>query len=189
MGSNQKEEAIQKAKELVELKPIYLDTETTGFGQDDEVVDISVVAHDGAILIDTLVKPQKRIPLDATRIHSITNELVKDAPAWIEIWPELQSIFAYKLVGIYNAEFDIRLMRQSLAIFDVRWSPGFAEDFCIMNLYAKYYGEWSDYHKSHTWQSLEKAARQSRIMLPNTHRAKDDASLARAVLHHMAGID
>ena len=56
MGSNHKEEAIQNAKKLVELKPIHLDSETTGFGQDDEVVDISVVAHDGAILIDTLVK-------------------------------------------------------------------------------------------------------------------------------------
>ena len=58
MGSNQKEEAIQKAKELVDLKPIYLDSETTDFGQDDEVVDISVVANDGAILNDTLVKSQ-----------------------------------------------------------------------------------------------------------------------------------
>ena len=58
MGSNHKEEEIQKAKELLELKPIYLDTETTGFGQYDEVVDISVVANDGAILNDTLVKSQ-----------------------------------------------------------------------------------------------------------------------------------
>ena len=53
MGSNHKEEAIQNAKKLVELKPIHLDSETTGLGQDDEVVDISVVAHDGAILNDT----------------------------------------------------------------------------------------------------------------------------------------
>jgi len=56
-----------------------------------------------------------------------------------------------------------------------------------MDLYASYYGDWNDFHQSYTWQSLGKAGKQCGISLPNTHRAKDDANLARTVLNFIAG--
>jgi DNA polymerase-3 subunit epsilon len=180
-------EAIQTAKEWVTKKPVYLDTETTGIKANDSIVEITVLDHDGSALIDTLVKPMGRIPADATRIHSITNEMVKSAPLWEDVWPEVEAILSGRVVGIYNADFDLRLIHQTHKSHWMQWQkPEGSEVFCIMKLYAQYYGQWNSRHGNYRWQSLDAAGRQCGIPLPNTHRARDDTLLARAVLLHMA---
>jgi DNA polymerase III epsilon subunit-like protein len=55
-----------------------------------------------------------------------------------------------------------------------------------MQLYAQFYGEWDIHRNIWRWQSLEKAGHRFNIPLRNSHRAKDDAILARAVLHEIA---
>ena len=42
--------AILVARQKIALKPIYLDTETTGLGPDAEIVDICLLEHDGSVL-------------------------------------------------------------------------------------------------------------------------------------------
>ena len=58
----------------------FFDTETTGLSDEDEIVHIAIVDIDGSVLIDTLVKPSKLIPSEATYIHNITNKMVEYAP-------------------------------------------------------------------------------------------------------------
>jgi hypothetical protein len=65
--------------------------------------------------------------------------------------------------------------------------PEGMRDFCIMKLYAQYYGQWNSRRGDYRWQSLDAAGRQCRIPLPNSHRAKDDALLTKAVLENLAG--
>jgi DNA polymerase III epsilon subunit-like protein len=146
-------DAIQEAEKFLDSHPIYLDTETTGTGLQDEIVEIAVIDHDGIILLDKLIKPKIKIPKEASQIHQITNELVRNAPTWADIWPDLKSVLSNREVAIYNAEFDLRLMRQSSLKYGLSWSSRFASEFCIMKLYARFYGEWSDYHQNYTWQS------------------------------------
>lgn len=179
--------AIERAKQLLARRPLYLDTETTGIHHWAEIVEISIADHDGRILFDSLVRPRRPIPAEAIQIHGISNEMVSDAPTWMEIWPQVQGVLAGRTVGIYNAEFDLRLMRQTHHLSQLRWRSIGANAFCIMKLYAQYYGDWNHRFRSYRWQSLEKAAVQCNTCLENTHRAKDDALLARAVLHHIAG--
>jgi DNA polymerase III subunit epsilon len=189
--NHQKErnDAIKVAQALLEQKPIYLDTETTGLEQSDEIVELAILDFDGRVLFDSLVRPKISIPAGATRVHRITDLMVKNAPTWAEVWPQIGAILAGRVTAIYNAEFDIRLMKQTAQKTSILWNPPYKASSCIMELYARYFGAWDEYHKSFTWQSLEKAAEQCKIDLPNTHRAKDDAILARAVLHRMAGED
>ncbi|HQF69216.1 MAG TPA: hypothetical protein PL171_06005, partial [Anaerolineaceae bacterium] len=52
----------ESARQILALKPVYLDTETTGIGSVDEIVEISVIDHDGAQLFSKLVKPTRPIP-------------------------------------------------------------------------------------------------------------------------------
>ena len=182
-------DAIKMAQALLEQKPIYLDTETTGLEQSDEIVELAIVDFDGRVLFDSLVRPKNSIPAGATRVHRITDLMVKNAPTWSEVWLQISAILAGRVTAIYNAEFDIRLMKQTAQKNSILWNPPYQANSCIMELYARYFGAWDEYHKSFTWQSLEKAAGHCKIALPNTHRAKDDAILARAVLHHMAGED
>ena len=179
-------EAILRAQQYLAAEPIYLDTETTGVRSNAEVIEIALVDHNGELLFTSLVRPQHSIPADATRIHGITNTLVADAPSWNMLWPQVEAILADKKIGIFNASFDLRLLRQSHHQAGLAW-PNFELDaFCIMKLYAQFYGDWDSYRQSWRWQSLDKAQRFCKIPLHNTHRAKDDALLARAVLHHVA---
>jgi DNA polymerase-3 subunit epsilon len=180
-------EAIRIARQLLSQNPVYLDTETTGVERNSEIVEICVLDDDEKILLETLVKPGGKIPPDATRIHGITSVMLVDAPAWPEVWLQTQSVLANRAVGIYNAEFDIRLMKQSHERNFMRWpsQPGFST-ICLMKLYAQFKGDWNSQRGSYRWHSLETARMHCKISLPNSHRAQADCRLARAVLHYMA---
>ncbi len=182
-----RKQAILTARQKLLLLPLYLDTETTGLERDSEVIEICIVNDQGQVIFDSLVRPSRPIPPDAMRVHGITNEMVKDAPTWLTVWPQVVTILAGQHVGIYNAEFDLRMMRQTHEHYGMPWPFNLPfQPFCIMKLYAQYYGEWNSRTGSYRWHSLDLAGQQCRIPLPNSHRARDDTFLARAILHHIA---
>jgi DNA polymerase III epsilon subunit-like protein len=90
------------------------------------------------------------------------------------------------LIVIYNNSYDLRLCRQSAKAHGVEpWAP--PETICAMELYAKFYGEWNDYHKSYRWQKQSDAAHQLGIEIPaDLHRAAADANLCRLIIEAMA---
>ena len=186
-NTKQRQEAIEEAKRIVSLKPVYFDTETTGTHNTAEIVEISFVDHNGIVILDTLIKPQSLIPEGATNVHHISNEMVASAPTWADAWPKIKGIISNQRLAIYNADFDLRLIKQTHLQAGLVWEPVGAKASCVMLLYAKFYGEWNEYRGNYKWQSLEKAGRQCQLEIPNSHRAKDDTLLTRAVLHFMAG--
>ena len=187
---NTRSQAIQSARQKLELLPLYLDTETTGTDRSSEIIEICIIDHDGTSLYQSLVKPASSIPAQTTQIHGITNEMVKNAPPWYKVWPEIETILFNRSIGIYNAEFDLRMLQQTHAKFRMPWRPTLlGNSFCIMKLYAQFYGEWDPIRGSYRWQSLETAGRQCKIPLLNTHRALDDARLAREVMHAIANTE
>ena len=181
-------EAIQIALAKLALGPVYLDTETTGTGPSDEVIEIGIVDDKGALLFESLVKPVGKVTPEARRVHAITDEMLAAAPRWMVVWPKVEAVLAGRTVCIYNADFDLRLSQQTHAKYKMRWLPlDGANFFCVMKLYAQFYGEWNARTGGYRWQSLEVASRQCKIALPNAHRTIADSLLTRALLHHMAG--
>jgi DNA polymerase-3 subunit epsilon len=180
-------EAIQIARDKIALHPLYLDTETTGNGPGDEIIQLAVLDDDGKVALESLVKPSIKINPEAQWVHGISDADLADAPRWFNVWPRLEPLLAGRTVGIYNADFDLRLIQQTNAKYRIRWSPENASFFCIMKLYAQFHGEWNPKTRGYRYQSLEMAGRQCRIHLPGVlHQACQDSLLARAVLHHMA---
>ncbi len=177
---------IHRVQRLLAQQPVYLDTETTGLSRTDEIVEICIVDHDGQVLLDSFVKPSRRIPAEVIRVHHITNAMVRNAPTWREIWPDVQAALSGRYIGIYNAVFDMRMIKQSHKQAGMTWQPLGARAFCIMNLYKEFYRAKSG---SNRRQSLTKAGKQCGISLQNTHRAKADTLLARAVMNYMGGIE
>lgn len=61
-----------------------VDTETTGVNEDDKIVELAIVhcQYGGApvIAFSSLINPGRPIPVEATAVHGITDEMVKDAP-------------------------------------------------------------------------------------------------------------
>lgn len=180
-----RQQAIYIARQRVKQKPVYIDTETTGLDRNAEIIEISIVDHDGTVLLDELVRPLRPIPAGAMAVHHITNEMVANAKNWNVLWPTIRSLLSGRVVGFYNEEFDMRMIQQTHAHFKLPWQESF-QTFCVMKLYAQYAGEWDPRHRSFRYFKLEDAGRQCRIALPNSHRATDDTLLTRALLHHIA---
>lgn len=180
MPSTQRTNAIKKARAYHALLPLFIDTETTGLSPLDEIVEIAIIDSDGGVLINSLVKPTRPISPEAGRVHKITQAMLVDQPTWPELLPEIVAVIAGKYVGIYNADFDLRMVLQTQKNHGLVGQP-FGKSFCIMKLYA----EFSPF-ASGRYQKLEDAGRQCRILIPNSHRALDDAQLSRAVFQFMA---
>ena len=108
--------AIARARLLLASDPVVIDTETTGFGPLAEICEFAAINREGSVLVNTLVRPQRPIPADATGVHGIANADVADSPSFhmvlAEYLPELL-VRVDMPIATYNAEYDLRLMDQS----------------------------------------------------------------------------
>lgn len=151
--------AAQWARQILSVNPLILDTETTGLDGKAEVCQVAIINSDGATLLDTLVKPTYPIPVGATRIHGITDAMVKDAPTFKDLSIALGEILYRRTVIVYNADYDIRMLVQSHNFAGVQLTdyPSLAHWNCAMLWYAQFYGEWNEYRGDWRWQRLTDA--------------------------------
>lgn len=99
---------------------VFFDLETTGTDTSkDRIVEISLVKlfPDGKEEINTfLVNPGIPIPAEASAVHGITNEDVKDKPSFSQFAPTLLEILANSDLCGYNlVKFDFPLLRMEFA--------------------------------------------------------------------------
>lgn len=144
------------AKMLADPSTLILDTETSGLHGSAEIVQIGIIDVTGRVLLDTLVKPTRAIPRDASAIHGITDAMVKDAPTFADLAPQLREFLSGATVVIYNADFDIRMMEQSAAARGLTYEvPIFAGEYKdAMEHYSAWVGSWSSLHRNYRWQRL-----------------------------------
>ena len=173
---------LERARQVIGLNPIFLDTETTGVGLYDLVIEVGIVDLDGNVLFNSLINPGRPIPLDSSKVHGITDEMVADAPTLNTAWSEIEDILHDRAIGMYNAEFDYRLMKQSAENAGLPWTVHRNQAFCVMNMFAAWYGEWNRRANNFRSQKLEFAGKFCGIDLPNNHHAVDDAKLTAALL-------
>ncbi len=178
-------DAIRQAKTWLKRQPVYLDTETTGLGEDAEVIEIAIVDADGCPLVNTLIRPQGEVPPDASRVHGLTTAMLQGAPTWPEAWPQIQAAMAGRLVLIYNADYDVRLMQQTAARYGMAFEVPGAEFGDLLMLYSEFKGQRAPDGSLRRWR-LEQVGRELRIPIPNSHRALDDTLLAREVHRKIA---
>jgi len=158
---------------------VILDTETTGLGKNDVILQIGLIDLNGKELMNTFILPtkRKRISKDATSIHGITIKSLQGAPSFIEIYPNLKRLIGKRQVLIYNAQYDERLLEQTAK------QDGFKlkalNTDCIMGWYSAFVGDWNDYHNSFTWQKLP----------GGNHSAVGDCQASLKVIEKMASTE
>ena len=190
MPANQlanKQQVMQLVRQKLAEKPVYIDTETTGITRTDEILEIVIVDWDGSVLFESFIRPQKPIPPESTAIHGITSDMVEKARPWPIAWQQIRPLVAGRLLAIYNAEFDMRMMQQSLEQYRLPWRENF-DTLDIMDLFSQFIGEWDPNRKALRRYRLEQAGKYFKIPIPNAHHALEDTLLARAVLYSMAGL-
>jgi DNA polymerase III epsilon subunit-like protein len=88
---------------------LYLDTETTGLTTCDRLIEIGVVNDFGQVVFESLINPGIPIPAEATAIHGITDEMVLNAPTFLDLAAQLTDILhGDGTIVIFNADFDTR---------------------------------------------------------------------------------
>lgn len=166
-------EASEWARKILQRSDVLiLDTETTDlYG---EIIELSVIYLNGETVINRRFNPISPISEGAQAIHGISAEMVAVEPRFAECAPELLPVLANAgLVLIYNKAFDMARLHQTCKLHSVEM-PDIKAD-CIMEWYAQYCGEWSDYHQSYRWQPLN-----------GGHSALSDCQVALNLLHEMA---
>jgi DNA polymerase-3 subunit epsilon len=177
MHEQDRQDAIDWARRMLQSDALILDTETTGLGSDAEIVQIAIIDMAGRTILDCLVQPIGAIPLAASNIHGITADRVQVAPLWADLWPAIRSILAERTVVIYNANYDTRLLGQSCALAGFLFDYSLSGFTCAMQRYSAYVGDWNNYHGNYRWQKLPSG----------DHSALGDCLATLAVLKQMAG--
>lgn len=152
-----------------------LDTETTGFSQEAEIVQLSVLSPDGTTLLDTLVKPEGPIDPSAQDIHKITPEMLADAPTFPQIFQNLLDIVSTRRLVIYNAKYDLRIINQ--CIFRNLLAVPIIHADCAMLWYSQWVGEWNQRNQNYKWQKLP----------GGDHTALGDCRAVLKLIHQMSG--
>ena len=97
-----------------ESKIIFFDTETTGIDEGDRLCQIGYKIGDETFM--ELYKPPLTIPPGASAVHHITNEMVKDRPAFIDSsdYKTIKSLFESKnsIVVAHNMAFDFSMIKK-----------------------------------------------------------------------------
>ena len=171
--------AIQWARDLMGRGDwLILDTETTGLGPEAEIVEIGILSRDGEILLNAQIRTRRPIPAEATAIHGITNERVRYLDSYHRWHPWIYWYLHGRLAVIYNAAYDVRILHQTATSYDLPLPVGAYA--CAMEQYARFVGEWSDYHQSFRWQKLPPVPGES------AHSAIADCRATLALIKRMA---
>jgi DNA polymerase III alpha subunit (gram-positive type) len=182
-----RQKIIDYARSKISENPVYLDTETTGLEATDEIIEIAIIDTNGFVIYESFIRPTKIIPAAVTDIHHITNEMVQNSPTWEDQWLKIREILVNHAIGMYNAEFDLRMIQQTLAAHKIPLQDKL-NAFDVMKIYSDFEGNWDSARRRMKRYRLEDAGRNMGIPLPNSHRAVDDTKLTRALFHAIAGL-
>lgn len=167
---------------------VILDTETTGLRYPSEICQIAIIDPHGRTLLDELVKTWNPIPLDATRIHGITNFEVQNKRTWNTVFPEVAQILKGKDLVIYNAGYDTKVMDWSCKIAGIPYEPTWHREWCAMLWYADIWGEKDSYYQTNRWQRLSTAAAQQKLLVKDAHNALGDCLMTLGLINKLAKV-
>lgn len=99
---------------------IFFDLETTGLDvSKDRIVEIAVVkiiGNEEHGVMNNLLNPGIPISLEATAIHGITNEMVKDKPTFKDMVVDYYNVFSgCDLAGFNQVSFDVPILSEEFA--------------------------------------------------------------------------
>ncbi|MFT3796013.1 exonuclease domain-containing protein [Flavobacterium sp.] len=152
-----------------------VDIETTGGNASgSRITEIAIIIHDGQKIIDrfeTLVNPEKEIPVPIFALTGINNEMVRHAPIFDDIAEQVHGLLNERIFVAHNVNFDYSFVRHQLEQAGFKWT---ARKLCTVRAARKIKPGLASYSLGNLCRSLD-------IPLENRHRAGGDAE-ATAVL-------
>ena len=161
--------AVNEKGQLLSDTYVVFDLETTGFSSiKDKIIEIGAVKVENGQITEkfsTFVNPKIPIPFEITKLTSITDEMVMEAPDIDTVLPEFLELVGDAALVAHNASFDVGFIEQNCRYQDI--TPDFtsvdtvAMARILLPTLAKF--------------KLNVVANALHISLENHHRAVDDA--------------
>lgn len=145
---------------------VVIDFETTGLSSKKRAVEVAWFEMNESFKIigeqSSLINPLIPIPIDASKIHGITDEMVAESPTLDEFIEDInQNPFASSNVCViaHNLSFDLPMFRKYC---------GGVTELCTLKLARALYPDWKN-HKLSTISEM------FGFPTENSHRARTDA--------------
>lgn len=146
-----------------------VDIETTGgYTAAGSITEIAIRVFDGENVtgsLDTLVKPEQRIPLYITRLTGIDNEMVRDSPAFQEVAKRVFEMLQGCIFVAHNVNFDYSFIKHHLGEAGYNYD---APRLCTVRMARKIKPGLRSYSLGTLCDALD-------IPIENRHRAGGDA--------------
>jgi ATP-dependent DNA helicase DinG len=154
---------------------VAIDIETTGLdSQSDAIIEIAAVRFNGSRIENewsTLINPGRPIPALITQLTGITNDMVRNAPPVRAVIQDLAAFVGNSPVVGHNVRFDLGFLQKQGIL-------SLAEAIDTYELAAVLMPTASRYNLGALGQIIG-------ILIPNSHRALDDALLTHRVFIHL----
>ena len=93
---------------------VVFDTETTGLAPSkDRIIELAAIKyHDGEPIekYHSFVNPERSIPIEASKINHITDDMVASAPLIGQILPSFDKFIGESMLVAHNLEFDLKFI-------------------------------------------------------------------------------
>ncbi|MBC7253729.1 MAG: WYL domain-containing protein [Actinobacteria bacterium] len=167
---------MKAARNIGDLRFCCFDVETTGLSSFSRLVEIGAVRFrigEKGEEFSTLVNPGQPIPLEATLIHGISDDMVRDAPRAKEALERFLAFAEDCVLVAHNAAFDARIM----ALEAVRVGLSLPEVTVLDSIsMARSFLPWQESYR------LDTLAGSLGLDTRSLHRALPDARAVRAVV-------
>ncbi len=114
---------------------IAFDVETPNrYNNRISAIGISVI-EGGRIVQDyySLVDPEQPFDWFNSMLTGINEETIFDAPAFPEVWRQIEPIMSSGILVAHNASFDMGVLRKCLAGYEIEWKP-YAKGICTVTM-------------------------------------------------------
>jgi DNA polymerase III subunit epsilon len=156
-----------------------VDIETTGGNASgSRITEICIIIHDGIKVIDrweTLVNPQKDIPLPIFALTGINNEMVASAPIFDDISEKVLEMLTDRIFVAHNVNFDHSFIKNELELSGFKWTT---RKLCTVRAARKIKPGLSSYSLGNLCRALD-------IPLLQAHRAGGDADATAILLSRL----
>ncbi|MGH7603933.1 MAG: 3'-5' exonuclease [Gemmatimonadaceae bacterium] len=164
-------EPLGRPEPLSELSYAVVDVETTGGGayRGDRITEIAAVVVKGGEIVEvfeTLVNPERPIPPFITQLTNITWDMVRDAPTFERVVPEVLRVLEGNVFVAHNAVFDWRFVTAEISRCVGQRLYG--RRVCTVRVARKILPQLSR-------RSLDNVARYYGVEIKGRHRAGGDA--------------
>lgn len=184
-GTSRRRSVTIPSEPLSSLSYVVVDTETTGgrayYG--DRITEIAAVVVKGGKIVEmfeTLVNPQRPIPYFVSQLTNITWDMVRNAPTFDRVAPQVLRVLEGNVFVAHNAMFDWRFVAAELSRTVNQRLRG--RRLCTVGIARKVLPQLPR-------RSLDHVARYYGVEITGRHRAGGDAlATAKCLIRMMADL-